>query len=244
MKSPPCEIREQRGKDRHRGLGDEHQLAAIEHVGGHAAQQRKDDDGDNAHEADDAQGERPAVFRNQQRHVPQDRSRLHEAPGEGDEEPNPEQAEIAVAEGGEQGRRLRYQNWRVRAGIADRTHADAACAHVCACRSGVRVNASQARGRAIGDARFLACFRASALGETFATRRGMIWFFQREHDLIVCEVRKTPDDTAYEFEVAPSNAPADVRHFDSPHDLIEAYLGEQRRLLNAGWRPTAALEAQ
>ena len=71
----------------------------------------------------------------------------------------------------------------------------------------------------------------------------MIWFFEREQDLVVCEVRKTDDESAYEFELAPSNAPPAVQHFISPGDLIEAYLKEQKRLLSEGWHPRTTLEA-
>ena len=39
----------------------------------------------------------------QQRDVPQNRGRLHEAAGERDEEPEPEEAEVAVLEGGKHG---------------------------------------------------------------------------------------------------------------------------------------------
>ncbi|HEY3884679.1 MAG TPA: hypothetical protein VGL62_05695 [Vicinamibacterales bacterium] len=69
----------------------------------------------------------------------------------------------------------------------------------------------------------------------------MIWFFEREQDLVMCEVRKTRDDMAYEFEVSPSNAPAAVHLFKAPGELIETYLREQKRLLADGWRPTTAL---
>jgi hypothetical protein len=69
----------------------------------------------------------------------------------------------------------------------------------------------------------------------------MIWFFERERDLIVCEVRKTEDDTAYEFEVSASNAAPAVHHFKSAHDLIETYVREQRRLLAEGWHPRVSL---
>lgn len=69
----------------------------------------------------------------------------------------------------------------------------------------------------------------------------MIWFFEREPHLVVCEVRKTSDETAYEFEVSPSNAPPAIQHFESPRDLIDAYLKEQKRLLAEGWHPRASL---
>lgn len=87
-------------------------------------------------------------------------------------------------------------------------------------------------------------FQPASLARSLRQFCNVIWFFEREQDLVVCEVRKTEDETAYEFEVAPSNAPPAVQHFDSPHDLIEAYLKEQKRLLAEGWHPTTALDAE
>jgi hypothetical protein len=65
---------------------------------------------------------------------------------------------------------------------------------------------------------------------------GVIWFLERQNDLLVCEIRKTAGDTAYEFEVADSNGPTTHR-FDSPGDLIAEYLNEHSRLIAEGWRP-------
>jgi hypothetical protein len=68
----------------------------------------------------------------------------------------------------------------------------------------------------------------------------MIWFFEKQDSLLVCEIRKTEDDTpSYEFEIADSNGPTTHR-FASPADLIAKYLNEQTRLLADGWRPRAA----
>ena len=66
----------------------------------------------------------------------------------------------------------------------------------------------------------------------------MIWFYEKQDDLLVCEVRKTQDDSAYEFEIAYSQGP-DTRRFDSPSDLIAGYLTELSRLKAAGWHPRA-----
>jgi len=67
----------------------------------------------------------------------------------------------------------------------------------------------------------------------------VIWFFERESDLVVCEIRRAADDEEkFEFEIAASAGPTTLR-FDSPHDLITTYLGEQSRLMKEGWRPRA-----
>ena len=65
----------------------------------------------------------------------------------------------------------------------------------------------------------------------------MIWFFEKEADLLVCEIRRPADDQpGYEFEVASSSGQMTHR-FDTPQELITTYLAEQRRLMKAGWRP-------
>lgn len=66
----------------------------------------------------------------------------------------------------------------------------------------------------------------------------MVWFLEKEDNLLVCEIRKTDDETTYEFEIADSVGPTTHR-FDSPKDLIAKYLNEQSRLIAEGWRPCA-----
>ena len=69
------------------------------------------------------------------------------------------------------------------------------------------------------------------------TAPGVIWFLERENDLIVCEIRKAADDAAkFEFEIADSEGPTTLR-FDSASDLIKKYLYEQAKLMADGWRP-------
>ena len=65
----------------------------------------------------------------------------------------------------------------------------------------------------------------------------MIWFFEKETDLLVCEIRRPADDQpGYEFEMASSSGPT-LHRFESPQELIANYLAEQRRLMKDGWRP-------
>lgn len=66
----------------------------------------------------------------------------------------------------------------------------------------------------------------------------MIWFLEKQDDLLVCEIRKADDDSAYEFEIADAQGPTTHR-FASPGDLIAKYLNEQARLMSEGWRPRA-----
>jgi hypothetical protein len=68
----------------------------------------------------------------------------------------------------------------------------------------------------------------------------VIWFFERENTLIVCEIRRAADDEAkFEFEMADAQGPT-TRRFDSPHELIATYLDAQSRLMAQGWRPRNA----
>ena len=65
----------------------------------------------------------------------------------------------------------------------------------------------------------------------------MIWFLEKQDDLLVCEIRRAEDDqTAFEFEIADSTGPTTLR-FGTPQELIAKYLDEQKRLMREGWRP-------
>ena len=80
-------------------------------------------------------------------------------------------------------------------------------------------------------------------GPAFADGAGMIWFLEREADLLVCEIRRAQDDEQmFEFEIADAKGPKTFR-FDSPRELIATYLGEQSRLMADGWHPRANIEA-
>jgi hypothetical protein len=69
----------------------------------------------------------------------------------------------------------------------------------------------------------------------------VIWFFERESELIVCEIRRAADnEETFEFEVADAEGPKTQR-FDSARELITTYLGEQSRLMAQGWRPRSDL---
>lgn len=70
----------------------------------------------------------------------------------------------------------------------------------------------------------------------------MIWFFEKDTDLVVCEIRRAADDeNRYEFEIADAEGPKTQR-FNSPSELITKYLSEQARLLKEGWRPRVDLQ--
>jgi len=65
----------------------------------------------------------------------------------------------------------------------------------------------------------------------------MIWFLERESDLLICEIRRSTDGTSYEFETAPSDRPPETRCYRSPSELIDRYLHEQSVLRSQGWHP-------
>jgi hypothetical protein len=66
----------------------------------------------------------------------------------------------------------------------------------------------------------------------------VIWFYEKQEEILVCEIRKADDRMTYEFEIADSHGPTTQR-FDSPKELIAVYLSEQSRLQAEGWRPSA-----
>jgi hypothetical protein len=71
----------------------------------------------------------------------------------------------------------------------------------------------------------------------------VLWFFERETSLLVCEIRRAADDEQkFEFEIVDADGPS-TRRFDSPKELISTYLHEQARLRAQGWRPRTHVEA-
>lgn len=67
----------------------------------------------------------------------------------------------------------------------------------------------------------------------------MMWFLERNANLLICEIRQCADGP-YEFEVAPSDGPAETRRFASAKELIDEYLRKQSQLQAQGWRPRLA----
>ena len=74
----------------------------------------------------------------------------------------------------------------------------------------------------------------------------MIWFLERNSDLLICEIRHCADSPAYEFEIAPTEGPPETLRFGSATELVQGYLRKQSALQAQGWRPRlgdiAALE--
>lgn len=101
---------------------------------------------------------------------------------------------------------------------------------------------AHARTRRTRASAFFAGFSTDRAGELLAPSRGVIWFFEKDTDLLVCEIRRAADDESrYEFEIADAEGPKTQR-FDSAAELIKNYLSEQSRLIKDGWRPRADLQ--
>lgn len=71
----------------------------------------------------------------------------------------------------------------------------------------------------------------------------MIWFLERDSELLICEIRRSTDGTLYEFETAPGDRPPDTRRYDSAAELIDWYLHEQSILRAQGWRPRSDMRS-
>jgi hypothetical protein len=65
----------------------------------------------------------------------------------------------------------------------------------------------------------------------------MVWLLERNNDVLTCEIRQTPDSTAFEFELASRRGPAETLRFNSPTELINGFLRRQTALQAQGWRP-------
>ena len=65
----------------------------------------------------------------------------------------------------------------------------------------------------------------------------MIWFNEKDTDVMTCEIRHSADGRCYEFEIAPAAGPIETQRFESATDLLEAYLRKQSALQEDGWQP-------
>jgi hypothetical protein len=64
----------------------------------------------------------------------------------------------------------------------------------------------------------------------------MLWFLERDNQLMACEVRRAPDG-AWEYEVTAPAGETRTERFDSPTPLLDGYLRNQQELMREGWRP-------
>lgn len=64
----------------------------------------------------------------------------------------------------------------------------------------------------------------------------MLWFLEKDAELIACEVRKAADGS-YVYEVTGPEGDIRVQRFDDATPLLNGYLREQQELRKNGWRP-------
>ncbi len=65
----------------------------------------------------------------------------------------------------------------------------------------------------------------------------MLWFLERESELLVCEVRQADTGPEFELAVRKVGEPEQIERFEEPTRLIEEWLSRQQELREAGWRP-------
>ena len=75
-------------------------------------------------------------------------------------------------------------------------------------------------------------------GPPLAAEGLVIWFLEKKHDLLVCEIRRSAACDGYEFEIADATGPTTIR-CQTPTELIARYLHAHSRLMRDGWRPRA-----
>ncbi len=68
----------------------------------------------------------------------------------------------------------------------------------------------------------------------------MVWFLERDSDLLICEVRR--EGSQYAIELAPSHGPSQTRRYNSARELIAHYLHATKTLKAQGWRPKSSIE--
>jgi hypothetical protein len=65
----------------------------------------------------------------------------------------------------------------------------------------------------------------------------MLWFLERNSDVLICEVRQAQDGPEFELAMRKAGEPEHVERFGEPTALIEQWLSRQRQLHDDGWRP-------
>lgn len=65
----------------------------------------------------------------------------------------------------------------------------------------------------------------------------MLWFLEREAEVLICEIRHADDSPEFELSISAPGIPERIERFDQPTVLIERWLNCQRELHSMGWRP-------
>lgn len=64
----------------------------------------------------------------------------------------------------------------------------------------------------------------------------MLWFLEKDTELMACEVRRSAEGD-YIYEVTEPGGQVRVQRFDCATPFLENYLREQQELRRSGWRP-------
>jgi len=65
----------------------------------------------------------------------------------------------------------------------------------------------------------------------------MLWFMERESEVLVCEVRQADFGPEFELAVRKQGEPEQIERFEEPTRLLEEWLSRLQQLRQAGWRP-------
>lgn len=65
----------------------------------------------------------------------------------------------------------------------------------------------------------------------------MVWFLERESEVLVCELRQVNDGSQFELATRLPGQAETVERFGEPTRLLETWLARQQQLHQAGWRP-------
>ena len=65
----------------------------------------------------------------------------------------------------------------------------------------------------------------------------MLWFLERETEVLICEIRRAHDSDEYELAIMAPGVPERIERFDRPNVVIDHWLRTQHELQSMGWRP-------
>jgi hypothetical protein len=65
---------------------------------------------------------------------------------------------------------------------------------------------------------------------------GVLWFLEKNAELMVCEVRRAGNGV-YEYEETAPTGQSRVERYDEASDLLDGYIRAQQEKQREGWRP-------
>lgn len=73
-------------------------------------------------------------------------------------------------------------------------------------------------------------------GTAVAHPYGVLWFLERNAQLMVCEVRRAGNGV-YEYEETAPTGKSRVERYHEASDLLDGYIRAQQEKQREGWRP-------